>query len=159
MAEAIVVVAVVSSIVQLVDFTSKVIARLNDIQSGTKDIPKSLEYLNAELPVLLHTLQQILDAIKADRFPSKCATALQPAVDGCKASIQDIESILSKTLPNQGDGKAKNFIKAVGSVWNEGKIERITATIHHCIATLTLYFAASASIEHREKSKQLTRGE
>jgi hypothetical protein len=147
MAEAIAVVAVVSSIVQLVDFTSKVIARLNDIQSGTKDIPKSLKYLSAELPVLLHTLQQIHDALKADRFPPTCATALQPAVDSCKESIQEMESSLFKTLPKQGDGKTRSFIKAVGSVWNEGKIERITATIRGCIATLTFYFAASSSIQ------------
>jgi hypothetical protein len=59
MAEGLAVVAIVSSIVQLVDFTSKIIARLNEFHSGTNDIPKSLSYLKAELPLVVRTLQQI----------------------------------------------------------------------------------------------------
>jgi hypothetical protein len=155
MAEVITVVAVVSSIVQLVDFTSKVVARLNDIQLGTKDIPKSLQHLKTELPILFYTLQQLHDAIKADRFPPKCASALQPAIDGCNQSVQEIESILSKTLPEQSDGRTKNSIKSVGSVWHEGKIERITATLRGCIATLTFYFAASSSMQQTIMCEQL----
>jgi hypothetical protein len=153
MAEVIAVVAVVSSIVQLVDFTTKVLTRLNEIQSGTSDIPNSLRYLKTELPVLVHTLEGIHDAIKADRFPPKCATALQPAVDGCNQSIHEIESILSKSLPKQSDGKTKILMKSLGSVWNEGKIERITATLRGYIATLTFYFAASSSIQQPMMSK------
>jgi hypothetical protein len=146
MAEVIAVVAAVSSIVQLVEFTSKVIARINDIQAGTSDIPKLLVYLNIELPVLLHTLQQVHDAIKADRFSPKCVAALQPAVDGCNQSIHEMDSILCKGIPAKGDGKLKSFIKSMGSIWNEGKIERVIATLRGCITTLTFYFAATSSI-------------
>jgi hypothetical protein len=96
--------------------------------------------------LLLHTLQQIHDAIKADRFSPKCVAALQPAVDGCNQSIHEIDSILFKGIPSKGDGKMKSFIKSMGSIWNEGKIERVIATLRGCIATLTFYFAASSSI-------------
>jgi hypothetical protein len=51
MAEALGVVAVVFSIVQLVDFTLKVVNRLHEFQSGAKEAPKSLRHLSAELPL------------------------------------------------------------------------------------------------------------
>lgn len=146
MAEGFAVVAIISSIVQLVDFTSKVVARLNDFQSGTNEIPKSLGHLKAELPVLVHTLQQIHEAIKAEHFPKECATALLPAVQGCDRSIHDIESILAKTLPTQSDGRTKKVIKSVGSVWNDGKIEGIMTALRGYTGTLTFYFVASSSI-------------
>ena len=146
MAEGLAIVAIISSIVKLVDFTSKVVSRLNEVQSGTSDIPKSLGNLKVELPVLIHTLQQIHDAAKAKRFPDACAGALLPAVQGCEQPIYEIQSILARTLPKQNDGRTKKVFKSVGSVWNDGKIESITTTLRGYIGTLTFNFAASSSI-------------
>ena len=145
MAEAFAVVAIVSSIVQLVDFTSKIIARLNEFHSNTSDIPKSLSHLKAELPLVVRTLQQIQEAINAGLFSQECVTALQPAIQGCQESVAEINSILAKTLPVQGDGRARKAFKSVGSVLSDGKIENITTTIRGYIGTLSFYFAASSS--------------
>jgi uncharacterized protein YoxC len=144
--EALAVVAIVSSVVQLVDFTSKVIDRLNEVHSGTNEIPKSLSHLNAELPLLLHTLKQVQEALQAKHFPEECAAALLPVVKGCDGSIHEIESILKKTLPTQGDGRTRKVFKSVGSVWNDGKVESIRTTLRGYIGTLTFYFAASSSM-------------
>lgn len=73
-------VAIVSSIVQLVDFTSKVVVRLNEAQSGASNLPKSPNHLETELPVLRRTLEQINEAIQAKRFPDECAAALLPTI-------------------------------------------------------------------------------
>lgn len=78
MAEGLAVVAIVSSIAQVVDFSAKVIARLNDFHSGTDSTPKSLAFLKTELPTLIHTLQQIREAINKGLFPKECAAALLP---------------------------------------------------------------------------------
>ena len=145
MAEALAVAAIVSSIVQLVDFSSKVITRINEFHSGASDIPKSLGHLKAELPVLNRTLQQIQVAINDEHFPKECATALLPAMQGCEESIKEIDSILAKALPKQGDRRAKKFIKSVGSVLDDGKIEHVTKIQRGYIGTLTFYFAASSS--------------
>jgi hypothetical protein len=159
MAEAIAVIAVVSSIVQLVDFTSKIIARIDEFSSGTTNIPKSLSHLKAELPLVVRTVQQIQEAINAGCFPKECATALQPAVQGCQESVAEISLILEKTLPRHGDGLARKAFKSVGSVLSDGKIENITTTLRGYIGTLSFYFAASSSAlqpltgkaAHREK--------
>jgi hypothetical protein len=146
MAEALAVVAVVSSIVQLVDFTSKVVARLDEFHSNTTDIPRSLSHLRTELPLVTHTLQQIREIIQTKRFPDGCTAALQPVIEGCNQLIREIDQILEKTLPKKSDGKAKKAFKAVGSVWNDDKIESTMKTLRGYIGTLTFYLTASQTV-------------
>ena len=59
--------------------------------------------------------------------------------------MKEIDLILAKTLPKQGDGRAKKVIKSVGSVLNDGKVEHIAKILRGYIGTLTFYFAASSS--------------
>jgi hypothetical protein len=146
MAEALAVIAVVSSIVQLVDFTSRVVARLDEFHSNTTDIPKSLSHLRTELPLVTHTLQQIRDTIQAKRLPDGCTAALQPVIEGCNQLIREIDQILEKILPKKSDGKAKKTFKAVGSVWNEDKIGSTMKTLRGYIGTLTFYLTASQTV-------------
>jgi hypothetical protein len=63
MAEAIAVIGLVASIVQLVDFSSRVLHRLEEFQAGLGEIPMSFRHIKAELPVLQDTLQQTREAI------------------------------------------------------------------------------------------------
>lgn len=139
------VVAIVSSIVQLVDFTSKVVSRLHEFQSVASEAPKSLRHLEAELPVLEHSLNQIKVAIDRSVLSDACATALQPTISGVDESLQEIDSILAKTLPKQGDGRAKRAVKSIGSVWNDGDVEKIRSTLRSYVGTLTFYLVASSS--------------
>ena len=90
MAEGLAVVATISSILQLVDFTLKVADRANHLKSGASDIPKSLNHLKTELPVLRHTLQQIQDAVQEARFSDPCAAALEPILNAYEQLMNDI---------------------------------------------------------------------
>ncbi len=145
MAEAWAVVSIVSSIVQLVDFTTKVVSRLNEFRSDTDDVPKTLSHLKAELTLLLHTLKQINNAITAKTIPEASAPKLQPVLHNCEQLIMGLDKILTKTLPKEGSGKTKQFLKALRSVWKDGEIEQITKTLRGYIATLTFYLTAAHS--------------
>lgn len=152
-AEALAIVAAVSSIVQLIDFTSKVVSRLNDFQSSANDVPKSLAHLKTELPILIHTLLQIHEALDADRFPPECAKAIAPVVEGCNHAIHDLQAILDRIMPMSEDGKVTIIKKTMSSIWKDGKIERITTNLHDHIATLTFFFAASTCMIQASKSE------
>lgn len=52
MADPLTVVGIIANIVQLVDFSTKVLARLDDFQSNLGEIPKAFRHIKAELPVL-----------------------------------------------------------------------------------------------------------
>jgi hypothetical protein len=56
--EAFAVVGVVSSIVQIIDFSSKILHRLGEFQSSLGDIPEIFRHIKADLRVLQDTLQQ-----------------------------------------------------------------------------------------------------
>ena len=65
MAEALAVVGIVANIIQLVDFGSRVLKRLEEYQSKLGEIPEAFRHIKAELPILLDALRQTKAAIDA----------------------------------------------------------------------------------------------
>jgi hypothetical protein len=145
MAEALAIVGVVANIVQLVDFSSKVVRRLDEFHSIAGDIPKSFRQLRIELPLLETTLQQMKEAVDADLVPDGSKRALLPVMVGCHEQIVQLDAILTKTLPELNDGWRKKTTKAMVSLHQDAKIESITKILRHHIRSLTFYCAAVSS--------------
>ncbi|OCL09134.1 hypothetical protein AOQ84DRAFT_388390 [Glonium stellatum] len=145
MAEAIAVVSIVSNIVQLVDFGSKVLCRLNEYQSSLGDIPESYQHIKAELPVLLDTLQQTQKEIESGSIRDETKQALLPAIEGCQVQVKLLSDVILKVLPEQGDSWGRRKRKAFSSLHYDGKVEKITTIIRKYIQTLTYYHAAVSS--------------
>ena len=59
MAEALAIVSLISSIVQFVDFSSKIVHRLNEFHSSLDEVPKSFRDVKIELPLLVDTLGSV----------------------------------------------------------------------------------------------------
>jgi len=113
MAEAIAVVGVVSSIVQLVDFSSKILHRLDELQSTAQELPRIFQHTKAELPLLRDTLQETSEALNAGRILEKTGKALVPIIEGCEEQIKVLNVILAKVLPTAGDSWVKKGRKAI----------------------------------------------
>jgi hypothetical protein len=145
MAEALAVVGVVASIVQLTEFGSKVLSRLNDFQSRIGDIPKTFQHVKAELPVLLDTLKQTKSAMVAGSIPDETKNALLPAINGCRTQVELLDALIGKMLPLQSDSWSKRGFKAVLSLGQDAKVKKIRADLQSYIQTLTYYHAAAAS--------------
>ena len=121
MAEAIAVIGVAASIIQLVDFSAKVLDRLNDFQSTLKEVPESFRHIKAELPLLSDTLQQTKEAIDAGSVKEETKEALLPAVEGCKEQIIALDALITKTIPLPNDSRLKRSTKAVFSLKQDAK--------------------------------------
>jgi hypothetical protein len=145
MAEALAVVAVVASIVQLVDFSNRVVRRLNEFHSVAGEIPKSFRQVKTELPLLGTTLQQIKEAIEADLVVDGSKTALLPIVAGCQEQVAQLDAILAKTLHTITDSWQKRGKKALVSLHHDTKVESITKILRNHIGILTFYYAAASS--------------
>ena len=145
MAEAIAVVGAVASIVQLLDFSSGILHRLDEFQSSLGEIPKSFRHIKAELPVLRDTLQQTKEATDAGYVSDKTKTALIPAIQGCMEQIESLHVILAEILPTQDDSRLKRGKKAILSLRQDSKVESITKILHGYIGTLTFYYTATSS--------------
>lgn len=145
MAEAFAVVGIVSSIIQIVDFGTKVVKRLNEYQSQLGDIPTAFRHVKTELPVLLDALRQTKAAIDARTISPRSTAALLPAVEGCGEQIQALDEVITKALPVMGESRRRKSLKAIKSLRYEGKAEKITTVIRGYIQTLTYHAATTTS--------------
>ncbi|OCK74143.1 hypothetical protein K432DRAFT_447464 [Lepidopterella palustris CBS 459.81] len=148
MAEALAVVGVMASIVQLIDFGAKVLLRLNEFQSSVGEIPKSFQHVKAELPVLLDTLKQTKTAMETGSVGDETKETLLPAIDGCRAQMDLLDTVVGKVLPLQSDSWRERSRKAFSSLRQDAKVEKIRMDLQGYIQTLTHYHAASSSTLH-----------
>lgn len=144
MAEALAAVGIVANMVQLVDFSSRVLKRLEDYQSQLEDIPEAFRHISAGLPVLLDALRQTQSAIDAGRMQDGSEKALRPAIEGCRVQIRLLDDIIAKALPASSDSRIRRGGKALKSLRYDAKAERIAAVIRGYIQTLTYHAAASS---------------
>ncbi|KAF2186324.1 TPR-like protein [Zopfia rhizophila CBS 207.26] len=146
MAEAVPVVGIVASIIQIVDFGSRVLKRLEEYQSKLGETPEAFRHIKAELPVLLDALRQTKAVIDAGSMQGETKKALLPAVEGCGVQIKSLDDVIVKTLPVSGDSWARRGRKALGSLRYDAKVEKITVVVRGYIQTLTYHAAASSSL-------------
>ncbi|KAL1600753.1 hypothetical protein SLS60_007141 [Paraconiothyrium brasiliense] len=145
MAEAVAVLGVVASIVQLADFSTKVISRLNEFNSVTKEVPESFVGVKTELPLLLSTLEQLKGALDATSVADGCKKALVPVIAGCNEQIAQLDGILKKIAPEAKDNWKIKGKKAMMSLHHDAKVESITKTLRNYIGTLSFYYIAASS--------------
>jgi hypothetical protein len=107
MAEALVIVGLVSSIVQFVDYSSKVVERLGEFQSNLDEVPKTFKDIKTELPLLINTLKRTEDQVRAGDVSQDTQDALFLVVEGCRDQLKILDDILFKTLPKVGDSSLK----------------------------------------------------
>ncbi|CAI6234983.1 unnamed protein product [Periconia digitata] len=143
MAEGLAVVGIVASIVQLVDFGSRVLGRLEEYQSQLVEIPEAYSHIKTELPALLDALRHTQAAIDAGNVGEDSKSALLPVVEGCKVQIQLFDELVAKTLPAPSDSWGRRSGKALKSLWYDAKVEKITLVIRGYIQTLTYHAAVS----------------
>ena len=145
MAEALAVVGVVSNIVQLVDFGSKVLRRLDDFQTSLGETPKVFRHIKTELPILLDTLKQTQVAIEKGAIRDETKQALVPVVNGCRTQVELLDGIIEKGLVLPGDSWRRKGSKAITSLWQDSKVKNITTDLRNYIQSLTYYHAATSS--------------
>lgn len=143
MAEAFALVGLVASIVQFVDSSSRVVHRLHEFQSSINDVPKIFSDITIRLPLLANTLEQTKQADGA-RLSEKTAKALIPVVDGCHKLLMELDKILNKYRPKEGDSSWRKRLKALSSLAHDTDVQNINTALGDHIQTLT-YYTSTAS--------------
>ena len=144
MAEALAVVGIVASIVQLVDFSSKILSHLDEFRSGAEEVPKSFRHIKVELPLLQDAFRLIKEAIDAGSVGNGTKRALLPAIQGCREQVAELDAILAKTLPGTGDSWHTRGKKAILSLNQDHRVESISKILRGYIGTLTFYYTVAS---------------
>jgi hypothetical protein len=156
MAETLAVVGVVASIVQLVNFGSKVLRRLNDFQSNVREIPKPFKHVKDELPILLETLRQTKGAVEQGSISEDTKEAILLVVNGCQTQITLLDGIISRSLPQEGDSLGRKTGKAILSLRQDAKVAKISAMLRTHIQSLTNYRVAASSTVQTTTGKSIS---
>lgn len=144
MAEAIVIVSAVASVVQLFDFSSRIVRRLEEFRAAAGEVPNSFRQISTELPVLSIALQELNEALDRHSLPREFEDALCLVLSECRQQMKELDSILSKLLYDDKDSWHKRGKKAIESLRCDGKVEVIRKSLSSYIAILTFYCAAAS---------------
>jgi hypothetical protein len=143
MAEALAIIGLVSSIVQFVDFSSKIVERLSEFQSSLNEVPKTFRDIKSELPLLIDVLKRTESQVHCGDINRDTHDALAVVVEGCRNQVQLLDDILVKTLPKVGDSSWKRGRKAFSSVAQEKRVHQITTTLRNYVQILTYHQATT----------------
>jgi N-terminal domain on NACHT_NTPase and P-loop NTPases len=146
MAEALAIVGLVSSIVQFVDFSSKIVHRLNEFHASLDEVPESFRDIKIELPLLVDTLERTKKQTEDGCFSKNTQEAICSVIKGCQLQIERLNDVLEETLPTKGDSSWRRGKKAFSSIVQEKKVQQITTTFRNYVQTLTYHQATGSSI-------------
>lgn len=141
MAEAFAVVGLISVIIQLVDFGSKIVHRLDELRSDIDQIPQVFRDIKNQLPLLLNTLQRTRAQAEAGDFDADTQRAILSVVEGCQSQVQSLDDVLNKTLPSMGDSRWRRGMKVLLNVRQEKGVQRIIESLQTYVSTLTYHQA------------------
>jgi len=139
MAEALAIVGIVSSIIQIVSFGGDVLQRLNEFSTTAKKIPQVFQDIKTTLPLLFETLKRAEENAKADNVSEETRKALFDVIKGCQSQIEDLKKIVDKYLPKEGDSVLRRADKALHSLSQDGKIEQIKARLGFFVLAISNY--------------------
>lgn len=133
MAEAIAVVGLTASVVQLVEISTKLIVRINDFSSSMDRCPRLFHDLQVRLPMLSQTLNQIAASSQSDGADQ----LLKRVVEECLGAVTLLEKKLDKILPVEGESGIRRMWKAVRSLSREKCVREASERLDHYLNVLT----------------------
>lgn len=142
MAEALAVIGLVASIVQLASTSSKIVHLFHEFHSSGQRTPKIFRDIKAKLPLLQEILWQIKEAADAGVIENRQRPALRSAIDGCQEHIQVLNIIVTRALPSSDDSTRTRIKKTLRSLRQEAKVKYLTNALHEYVCMFTLYLAA-----------------
>jgi hypothetical protein len=155
MAEALAIINLVSSIVQLIDFSTKIIERLDELQLNVDEVPRTFRDLNIQLSLLRDTLTRTKAEAEVGLIDADTERAVLEVVKGCQLQIQLLDEVLIKTLSTPADSPWRRGTKDFHSIGQEGDIQKIVYQIQRYQISLIRYSIALNQLSLAARPKPL----
>jgi hypothetical protein len=145
MADPITIIGVISSVVQLIDFSAGVLVRLNEYRSKGSELPSAFAHVTGQLPLLRTVLKRSKEGIQSERMSLDEVRAIEPCLRGCQQQMEKLKEILSAILPKAQETALKRMTKGLRSMWKESEVRKVDTEIESYVNRLTFYCAWSSS--------------
>ena len=139
MVEGVAALGLASSILQLIDFGSKVAVRLNEFKSDSQDLSGTLKIIKTQLPLILNAVRRTQEQAQNGLVTEPTAEALQAVVKDCEQAVIKIDGILAKILPPKGASSWQRRAFTFKSLAYDKEIQRTTSYLDRNIGILTLH--------------------
>jgi hypothetical protein len=87
LAKAVAVIGLVSATIQLVDFGSKIVSRLDEFQSNVCGVPQTYRDIKNQLPLILNILQRTKAQAETGDIDDNTQKAILSVVEGCRLQV------------------------------------------------------------------------
>ncbi|KAI7284250.1 hypothetical protein KC345_g2374 [Hortaea werneckii] len=145
MADPLTVVGAAASVVQLIDFTTKVLTRLNEYRVKAGELPSAFAHVASQLPLLRQILEKTQEGIQLQTISQEDVEAIKPCLQGCQQQMQKLDTLLLTILPEAQERAARTMAKGFRSLWKESDVRKIGAEIDFFVARLNVYCSWSSS--------------
>ena len=139
MAEAVIAIGLASSIVQLIDFGTKLLGRLNEFGSDIEGLPRSFAGIKSRLPLLIDSLSRTKAQSQSQAVSDTTAEALSAVIQNCLTQIERLDILLSKVLPAPGSSDWSRRWKALKSLAHDRTVQEAESVLSRCIESLLFY--------------------
>ena len=130
---------VAASIAQFVNLGVQVAARLKEYNSATTDVPKALQHISAQLPLLVRSLERIKTGMEVEKVDLDTRCILKGVVSGCMQQVEKVDRIIDKVLHVPGDTLVSKVQKVFVGLKNDEKILAIEKNLQTYISVLILH--------------------
>jgi hypothetical protein len=151
-AEALLVIGIIANIIQLVDFSTKVIERIEGFSQDVINLPESFRNLQIELPLLANTLKRTNKRADSGELDEDTCKAIKPIVAACEEKLKALNDVFARVVPKDGASKAAVVWKAILSLKKEKEVEQVSAAMAGFVRTLTLHYAEAAGLTQAERT-------
>ena len=132
-------IGVAASIAQFVNLGIQVAARLKEYNAATNDVPKALQHIAAQLPLLLRSLERVKTGIEVEKVDLDTRCILKGVVAGCLQQVEKIDRIIERVLHVPGDSLVTKVQKVFVGLKNDEKILAIEKNLQTYISVLILH--------------------
>ena len=145
MAEAVAAISFISAIAGLVDIGTRVVARLNDFQSKTHQVPDVLKHVKVQLPLTIDSLCRSKARAESGELGTETQNALLPTLRACTELVARLDQILIQLLPVKSDSSWEKKMKALRSLTKDTDIQNLLQELDRYIAILTLHNTSASN--------------
>ncbi|KAI7493390.1 hypothetical protein KC357_g1071 [Hortaea werneckii] len=145
MADPLTIVGATASVVQLIEFTAKVLTRLNEYRVQTGELPSAFAHVASQLPLLRQILEKTQEGIKLQNIGQEDIEVIQPCLQACQEQMQKLDTLLLTILPKAQERTARKMAKGIRSLWKDSDVRKIDAEIDFFVARLNFYCSWSSS--------------
>lgn len=118
-AEAFLVLAVISSIVTIIDGTKQVY----DAAASTEGLPKAFNEIADRLPIIRNVLRSAKEHIEKEDVEGDSCKGVEPVVKACENKAKKLDELFRKVIPADGASRPKRYWAALKTTGKGNKVE------------------------------------